>query len=61
MSPSELRPVDKLLEARWVVPVEPHGVVLEDHAVAVDKGLIVDVLPIAEARRRYAATTSAAL
>ncbi len=33
-------PIDLLIEARWVVPVEPHGVVLDDHAVAVDGGII---------------------
>jgi 5-methylthioadenosine/S-adenosylhomocysteine deaminase len=46
--------VDLLIEARWVVPVEPHGVVLERHAVAVDKDAIVAVLPIADARSAYA-------
>jgi 5-methylthioadenosine/S-adenosylhomocysteine deaminase len=51
---SEQAKVDLLIEARWVVPVEPHGVVLEDHAVAVAAGRIVDLLPIAEARVRYA-------
>ncbi|TDR40793.1 5-methylthioadenosine/S-adenosylhomocysteine deaminase [Tahibacter aquaticus] len=47
--------IDLLIEARWVVPVEPHAVVLEHHAVAVTAGRIVDVLPIAAARARYAA------
>jgi 5-methylthioadenosine/S-adenosylhomocysteine deaminase len=46
--------VDLLIEARWVVPVEPHNVVLERHAVAVDADRIVAILPIAEARRTYA-------
>ena len=46
--------VDLLIEAEWVIPVQPHGVVLDDHAVAVDQGRIVAVLPRAEARRRYA-------
>ncbi|UHQ24852.1 TRZ/ATZ family hydrolase [Lysobacter sp. 5GHs7-4] len=46
---------DLLIEAGWVVPVEPHAVVLEDHAVAIRGGVIVDVLPIAEARARYRA------
>ena len=32
---------DLLVEAGHVVPVEPHGVVLEDHAVAVRGGAIV--------------------
>ncbi|MEP6899398.1 MAG: TRZ/ATZ family hydrolase [Rhodanobacter sp.] len=46
--------VDLLIEARWVVPVEPHAVVLEHHAVVIDKGTIVAVLPIANARSTYA-------
>jgi 5-methylthioadenosine/S-adenosylhomocysteine deaminase len=47
--------VDLLVEAGWVVPVEPHGVVLQDHAVAVRGGEIVALLPRAEARARFAA------
>lgn len=46
---------DLLVEAGWVVPVEPHGVVLEGHAVAVRDGAIVALLPVAEARARFAA------
>ncbi|MGN6512587.1 MAG: TRZ/ATZ family hydrolase [Lysobacteraceae bacterium] len=46
---------DLLIEAGWVVPVVPHGVVLEDHAVAVRDGAIVAVLPRHEARERFAA------
>ena len=48
-------PCDLLVEAGFVVPVEPHGVVLEDHAVAVQGSTIVAVLPIAQARARFAA------
>ncbi|MGH8086382.1 MAG: TRZ/ATZ family hydrolase [Lysobacter sp.] len=44
---------DLLIEAGWVVPVEPRGVVLENHAVAVTAGVIVALLPIAEARVRF--------
>jgi 5-methylthioadenosine/S-adenosylhomocysteine deaminase len=46
-------PCDLLIEAGFVVPVQPHGVVLEDHAVAVTGGAIVALLPIAEARLRF--------
>ncbi len=46
---------DLLIEAGFVVPVQPHGVVLEDHAVAVSGGAILAVLPTAQARERYAA------
>lgn len=44
---------DLLIEAGFVVPVHPHGVVLEDHAVAVSGGTIVAILPRAEARARF--------
>ncbi len=47
---------DLLIETGFVVPVVPHGVVLENHAVAVTAGVIVAVLPITEARTRFAAT-----
>ena len=46
---------DLLIEAGWVVPVQPHGIVLEDHAVAVRNGVIVAMLPIAEARQQFRA------
>ena len=46
---------DLLIEAGFVVPVVPHAVVLEDHAVAVSGSEIVAILPIAEARVRFAA------
>ena len=45
---------DLLIEAGFVVPVVPHGVVLEHHAVAVTGGRIVAVLPVPEARSRFA-------
>ena len=44
---------DLLIEAGFVVPIEPHAVVLEDHAVAVREGVIVAILPQAEARVRF--------
>jgi len=47
--------VDTLVEARWVIPVEPAKAVLEAHAVVVQNGAILDVLPSSEARSRYRA------
>ncbi|MDR6672644.1 TRZ/ATZ family hydrolase [Xanthomonas sp. 1678] len=46
---------DLLIEAGYVVPIEPHAVVLEDHAVAVRGSEIVAVLPRAEAHARFSA------
>lgn len=42
-----------LLSARWVVPVEPAGAVLEHHAVAVRDGAIEKLLPAAEASSAF--------
>ena len=44
---------DLLISAGWVVPVEPHGVVLEDHAVAVRDGRIVALGPRVELAARF--------
>ncbi len=44
---------DLLISPRWVIPVEPHGAVLEGHAVAVSNGRIVAVLPAGEAAQRF--------
>ncbi len=54
MTENAPQPCDLLIEAGWVVPVVPHGVVLEGHAVAVSAGVIQAVLPTAEARVRFA-------
>src|SRR5439155_25043826 len=42
-----------LLLPRWVVPVEPAGKVLEDHAVAIRDGRIEAIAPAREARARF--------
>jgi 5-methylthioadenosine/S-adenosylhomocysteine deaminase len=47
---------DWLIEARWVIPVEPDGAVLEQHAVVVNAGRIIDILPSAQAASEYRAT-----
>jgi 5-methylthioadenosine/S-adenosylhomocysteine deaminase len=51
-----MQPIDTLIDARWVVPVEPAGTVLEGHSIAIADGLIAAVLPTPEAHARYAAT-----
>jgi len=47
-------PVDLLIEARWTIPVEPAGIVLENHAVAINDGRIVAILPQDQAAVRFA-------
>ncbi len=49
--------IDTLIHARWVIPVEPAGTVLERHTIAVHDGRIATILPTAEAAERYRAET----
>jgi len=44
---------DTLILAGWCIPVAPDNLVLTDHAVAINDGKIVDLLPASEARQRY--------
>ena len=54
MSPTGPQACDLQIEAGWVVPVLPHGLVLEDHAVIVDADCIVAILPREAALARFA-------
>ncbi|MBW8329989.1 MAG: TRZ/ATZ family hydrolase [Thiobacillus sp.] len=53
-------PADLILLPQWVVPVEPAGM-LADHAVVVQHGRILDVLPAPDALTRYAAAQTTTL
>jgi 5-methylthioadenosine/S-adenosylhomocysteine deaminase len=53
--------IDLLIDARWVVPVEPANAVLVQHSVAVHAGKIVALLPSAEADQRFSATARVSL
>jgi len=53
--------IDTLIEPRWLLPIRPRGALLEGYAVAIDGGVIRDVLPAAEAGRRYSARHTAHL
>lgn len=49
-----MQQIDTLLIAAHVVPVEPRGV-LDDHAVAIDAGRIVSIVPAARAAEQFQA------
>ena len=53
--------IDLLIDARWVIPVNPAGRVLEHHSVAVRDGRILAVLPTAEAHAAYPAAERVSL
>jgi 5-methylthioadenosine/S-adenosylhomocysteine deaminase len=58
---AELEAVDTLIDARWVIPVNPARRVLDDHSVAVRGGRIVAVLPRTRAHATYAAAERVSL
>ena len=49
---------DLIITARWVVPVEPAGRVLDHHAVVVSDGGIVALLPAEDARQAYVSSAT---
>ncbi|MCR4301671.1 MAG: TRZ/ATZ family hydrolase [Sulfuricaulis sp.] len=51
-----MQTIDTLINARWVIPVEPDGLTLEHHSIAVHGGKIVEVLPTKSTAKKYRAT-----
>lgn len=49
-----IEPVDLLIIPRWIIPVEPAGVLL-NHALAVKGGRVAAIVPAGEAKSRFAA------
>lgn len=45
--------IDTLIQARWVIPVNKKREVLENHAIAIAGGKIIDILPNSEAQTKY--------
>jgi 5-methylthioadenosine/S-adenosylhomocysteine deaminase len=53
--------VDTLVHARHIIPVQPKNTRLDEHAIAIKDGQIVDILPSEEAREKYTASTTTEL
>ena len=47
--------VDTLIDARWIIPVEPARQTLSRHSIAIADGVIRDILPTGEAHAKYSA------
>lgn len=47
--------IDLLIAPKWLIPVEPAGITLEDHAVAIRSGRIHTICPLSEAEQRFEA------
>jgi 5-methylthioadenosine/S-adenosylhomocysteine deaminase len=56
-----MKNADTIIDARWVIPVEPAGAVLEHHSVAISGGAVVALAPSEEIAAAYAAQQHVAL
>lgn len=45
--------VDLIIQARWIIPVEPDSVTYENHALVINDGKIIDLLPTKTATKKY--------
>jgi 5-methylthioadenosine/S-adenosylhomocysteine deaminase len=50
-----MKPVDQIISARWIVPVNNKQDVLEHHAIVINEGVIVAIIEQGMAKRRYQA------
>lgn len=53
--------VDQIIEARWIIPVEPDDTTLEHHSLVIQGERILDLLPTEQARQRYTARETTVL
>ncbi|WP_309045575.1 TRZ/ATZ family hydrolase [Marinobacter sediminicola] len=53
MTADTITAADMRINARWLIPIEPSGVVLEHQAVIIQGSRIVAVLPVAQADREF--------
>jgi 5-methylthioadenosine/S-adenosylhomocysteine deaminase len=51
-----MQPADLIIHARWLLTCEPEYKVLENHALVIKDGLILNVLPSQKATEKYAST-----
>ena len=47
--------VDLIIEARWIIPVEPRSVIYENYSLVINEGKILDLLDSQQARYQYQA------
>ena len=50
-----MQQISTLILARWLLPIAPQNIILENHAVAINHDKIVEILPITEAHKKYTA------
>jgi len=44
MAEPQIHHVSSIISAKWICPVRPHNLTLEDHSIVIDQGRIIDVI-----------------
>ncbi len=50
-----MKSADTVIDAQWIIPIEPAGVIFENHSVAIASGEILALMPTAEIDSRFSA------
>ncbi len=45
--------IEHLVHAKWILSAEPNQSVLENHSLCIEKGVIKEIIPTAEAKQQY--------
>lgn len=53
--------VDTIIEARWIIPVEPQKTILTNHAIVINGGIIHAILPSSQAKSKFTSQNHIAL
>jgi 5-methylthioadenosine/S-adenosylhomocysteine deaminase len=56
-----MTPADTIINARWIIPVEPDGVVHENHSLVIKDGDILDLLPVEQSSSKYQSNVNLSL
>ncbi len=48
-----MKPICTLIDAKWIIPVEPVGKIYTEHSLAISNSKIIDILPTIEASKKY--------
>jgi len=44
MGESHIRQVSTIISVKWICPLRPHNVTLEDHSIIIDENRIIDII-----------------
>jgi len=56
MADSQIQHVSTIISAKWICPVRPHNITLEDHSIIIDQDRIIDIIETKKVSSLYQTT-----